>query len=97
VPARINDSQATHVTDAALQFSPSQPTHLGNQPLNQGNEASKRPVNTYQGKDPIKKRVQNKRLQALLADKPIPKEAKPPKEGRMVVRMGVHGDVTLVN
>jgi hypothetical protein len=51
--------------------------------------APKRPVNTYRGKDPIKKVVQNKKLQAIFADRGVPKERRKWKEERMELRMGV--------
>lgn len=47
-------------------------------------EANKRPVNTYKGKDPIKRRVQNNLLRCILADKPLPKARKKP--DRMVLK-----------
>ncbi|KAH7068718.1 hypothetical protein FB567DRAFT_457109, partial [Paraphoma chrysanthemicola] len=49
----------------------------------------KRPVNTYRGKDPIKKIVQNKKLQAILGDKPIPGVRKKHRDERVELRMGV--------
>jgi hypothetical protein len=49
----------------------------------------KRPVNTYGGKDPIKRLVQNPKLQAILAGKPIPAERKKHRDERMDLRIGV--------
>ncbi|KAH7083378.1 hypothetical protein BKA63DRAFT_152029 [Paraphoma chrysanthemicola] len=49
----------------------------------------KRPINTYRGKDAIKKIVQNKKLQAILGDKPIPGERKKHRDERVELRMGV--------
>ena len=68
-----------------------------NEPMNQpanhvpGDEPTtpKRPVNTYRGKDPIKKIVQNKKLQAIFADKPIPGMRKKHPDERVELRMGV--------
>jgi hypothetical protein len=51
----------------------------------------KRPINTYRGKDPIKRLCQNKKLQAILAGKPIPKERQKVAGDRMMLRMGVNG------
>jgi hypothetical protein len=48
----------------------------------------KRPVKTYRGKDPIKRVVSNKKLQAIFAGKPIPKERKKYRDERMELRMG---------
>lgn len=47
-------------------------------------EASRRPINTYKGKDPIKRRVQNNLLRCILADKPLPRIRK--KADRMVLK-----------
>ncbi|KAH9864420.1 hypothetical protein J1614_010354 [Plenodomus biglobosus] len=46
-----------------------------------------RPENTYRGNDPIKRMVQNPKLRAILAGKPMPKERRPSKSERMVLRM----------
>lgn len=46
-------------------------------------------MNTYRGKDPIKRLVQNKKLQAILGDKPVPKERKKPMDERVELRMGI--------
>ncbi len=47
-------------------------------------EKKKHPVNPYRGNDSIKKRVQNKRLQRILLDQPMPKPRKHP--DRMVLK-----------
>ncbi|KAF3040563.1 hypothetical protein E8E12_009570 [Didymella heteroderae] len=47
-------------------------------------EANRHPANTYKGKDPIKRRVQNTLLRCILADKPLPKARK--KADRMVLK-----------
>lgn len=46
--------------------------------------ANRRPVNTYRGNDPVKRRVQNTLLRCILADKPLPKTRKKP--DRMVLK-----------
>jgi hypothetical protein len=60
------------------------------QPNKGTSTASKRPINNYRGKDPIKRLVQNKKLQAILADKPVPRERRKPKDDRMALRMGMN-------
>lgn len=47
-------------------------------------DAEKHPANTYKGNDPIKKRVQNKKLQLILAGRPMPKPRLNP--DRMVLK-----------
>ncbi|KAJ4989455.1 hypothetical protein SVAN01_04990 [Stagonosporopsis vannaccii] len=47
-------------------------------------DAKKHPANSYKGNDPIKKMVQNKRLQLVLSGKPMPKPRKKP--DRMVLK-----------
>lgn len=47
-------------------------------------DAKKHPVNKYKGNDPIKKRVQNKRLQLVLSGRPMPKPRKKP--DRMILK-----------
>lgn len=81
---------------SVLPATSSRPIRMFSAPVGGNNEAEaevpatpKRPVNTYRGKDPIKKRVQNKKLQALLSDKPIPKERRKFHEERMELRVGV--------
>ncbi|KAH8730838.1 hypothetical protein GQ44DRAFT_756163 [Phaeosphaeriaceae sp. PMI808] len=63
-----------------------QPIRMLNQPI--AEKKPKRPVKTFRGKDPIKKRVQNKKLQAIFSDKPIPKARKKAPDERPVLRMG---------
>lgn len=48
----------------------------------------KRPVNTYRGKDPIKRLVSNKKLQAIFAGRGFPKERKKYSGERPDLRMG---------
>jgi hypothetical protein len=47
---------------------------------------SSRPQNTYRGKDPIKRLVQNKKLRAILAGRKVPVERARMRE--MELRMG---------
>ncbi|KAF2036560.1 hypothetical protein EK21DRAFT_51425 [Setomelanomma holmii] len=71
-----------------------QPIRMVNLPVDKSGQdspdggKSKRPVNTYRGKDPIKKIVQNKKLQAILADRPVPGERRKMKEERVELRLG---------
>jgi hypothetical protein len=65
------------------------PIRMLNRPTPDANAAVKRPVNTYRGKDPIKRLVTNKKLQAILGDKPLPKERKKAVGDRMQLRMGM--------
>lgn len=73
--------------------STSAPIRMFNKPLNEGqsNRGDKRPrpKNNYRGKDPIKKMVQNKKLQAIFAGKPIPKERKKVADERPDLRMAI--------
>jgi hypothetical protein len=72
--------------------SPSAPIRMMKEPLPKDPPSPpKRPINTYRGKDPIKRLCQNKKLQAILADKPIPKERQKVAGDRMMLRMGVNG------
>jgi hypothetical protein len=68
---------------------PLAPIRMLNRPTPDANAAHKRPVNTYRGKDPIKRLVTNKKLQAILGDKPLPKERKKAVGDRMQLRMGM--------
>jgi hypothetical protein len=68
---------------------PPAPIRMLNRPTLDANAALKRPVNTYRGKDPIKRLVTNKKLQAILGDKPLPKERKKAVGDRMQLRMGM--------
>ncbi|KAH7396862.1 hypothetical protein DE146DRAFT_789500 [Phaeosphaeria sp. MPI-PUGE-AT-0046c] len=81
-------SRCTSLPVRMFNQSPSAP----NPTPNNGNSSHmlpKRPVNTYRGKDPIKRLVQNKKLQAIFADKPVPKERMKPMDERMELRMGI--------
>lgn len=67
------------------------PTRVLNQPLTDTRiptQTSKRPINTYRGTDTIKKLAQNKKLQAVLAGKAMPKERKRAVEERVELRLG---------
>jgi hypothetical protein len=65
---------------------------LINEPLTPDQD-QKRPVNTYRGRDPIKKIVQNKKLQAIFAGKQMPKERGVYKGERMELRLSSGGKV----
>lgn len=82
-PIRMVNSWTPHEPDidGPLPGSGAQPPSL---PPAKKPEASGRPVNTYKGKDPIKRRVQNTLLRCILADKPLPKARK--KADRMVLK-----------
>lgn len=67
---------------------------MANQPVRDANHGSphttpRRPVNTYRGNDPIKRLVQNKKLQAIFADRPVPKERTKSGHEKMELRMGM--------
>jgi hypothetical protein len=67
------------------------PIRMFNQPLIDTRiptQTSKRPINTYRGTDTIKKLAQNKKLQAVLAGKGMPKERKKAVEERVELRLG---------
>jgi hypothetical protein len=70
---------------------PPAPIRMVNDPHPKEIVAPKRPINKYRGKDPIKRLCQNKKLQAILADKPIPRERQKVAGDRMMLRMGVNG------
>ncbi|CAO2655611.1 Nn.00g044140.m01.CDS01 [Neocucurbitaria sp. VM-36] len=59
-----------------------------NRPVPPGKAVSKRPINKYRGKDPIKKLVQNPKLRAIFADLPLPRARKKALADRPDLRMG---------
>lgn len=63
------------------------PVRIVNQPQYIKHPA--RPVNSYRGKDTVKKMVQNARLRALLSDKPMPRERKKCVLDRPALRLGM--------
>lgn len=63
------------------------PIRMFNQP-SATTEVSKRPANTYKGKDPVKKLVTNDKLRAILSDKPMPKERRVYSTERVELRLG---------
>lgn len=64
----------------------------GPQPQPRSHEHSHRPVNTYRGKDKIKKMVQNEKLRAVLAGKPVPRERQVSREQKPQLTMRLGGD-----
>jgi hypothetical protein len=98
--SRFYNSQPTQPTDDPPPLSPPRPSSPPPRPIRILNEdpfktddkaLPKRPINNYRGKDPIKRLVQNKKLQAILADKPLPRERQKAVGDRMELRLGVKG------
>jgi hypothetical protein len=67
LPILPNLNPCHHITNSSNRI------RLINEPLTPDKD-QKRPVNTYRGRDPIKKIVQNKKLQAIFAGKKVPNE-----------------------
>ncbi|KAF3051735.1 hypothetical protein E8E11_007617 [Didymella keratinophila] len=82
-PIRMVTSWTPHEPDIDGPL-PGSSTQPPSSPTEDKPEANRRPVNTYKGNDPIKRRVQNTLLRRILADKPLPKARK--KADRMVLK-----------
>ncbi|KAF2130365.1 hypothetical protein P153DRAFT_356146 [Dothidotthia symphoricarpi CBS 119687] len=73
-----------------LPSKPPAPIRLFNKPLTSlPTTTTKRPVNPYRGKDPVKRLVQNPKLRAIFAGKPLPRERKKAPLDRMELRMAM--------
>jgi len=64
------------------------PIRMVNVPVTPPPADPKRPANTYRGNDPIKKIVSNKKLQAIFAGKPLPRDRRVAFGERMELRLG---------
>jgi hypothetical protein len=74
-------------TDIPFTAATRRPIRMVNVPVTPPSAEPKRPVITYRGKDSIKQLVSNKKLQAIFAGKPLPKEPRVFAEERMELRM----------
>lgn len=90
----FNPQLTSTTSDISIPLRPPNPTPAPPLPTRMLNTKTppprpERPVNPYRGKDPIKRLVQNDKLRALLAGKPMPRQRKKAAMDRPDLRQGM--------